>query len=430
MFVGDINVESVKRWELMGRSRYAAVLVAGVAAALVAGGAHADAAAPEKVVRKSAQLNLPEVHTLVASTFTPAATPVRVLDTRDGTGGVAGPVGQGQSITLDLTTQVPADATAVILNVTGTSPTSTTFVTVYPAGTAVPNASNQNLVRGQTRPNGVSVQLGTIGATGKGVSLFNAVGSTHLIADLAGWYASSTTGSKFTAQSPKRVLDTRVAPGPVGPGGTVAIDFSGLPAAATAVTFNLTGVNATAGTFVTAFPSGTTRPNASNLNLLPGEVAPNLVTVKLGADKKVLLFNAVGSVHLIADLAGFYATDQGNAFYPVDPQRVMDTRPGNGLDPSVVIELSLGGLPLNTSAVVGNLTGTTVTAEQFVVAWPSFNDPIPEASNLNLSVGQIAPNLITVAMGPTADPNVKTIAFANNNGYVDLILDVAGVFAP
>jgi hypothetical protein len=143
----------------------------------------------------------------------------------------------------------------------------------------------------------------------------------------------------------------------------------------------------------------------------------------------VLLFNAVGSVHLIADLAGFYATDQGKGFHPIPPTRFMDTRPGGGPDEQHFLQLTISNLPPGTTALVGNLTGTTVTADQFVVAWPSVNQAPPNSSVLNLQPGQIAPNLITVAMGDTANPNDKTIAFGNSAGYVDLILDVAGVFA-
>jgi hypothetical protein len=80
---------------------------------------------------------------------------------------------------------VPASGvSAVVLNVTATAPTSTTWVTVWPSGQPRPDASNLNVLAGQSRPNLV---VARVGAGGR-VSLYNAFGSTHLIADVVGWF--------------------------------------------------------------------------------------------------------------------------------------------------------------------------------------------------------------------------------------------------
>ena len=39
---------------------------------------------------------------------------------------------------------------------------------------------------------------------------------------------------------------------------------------------------------------------------MPGLTVPNLVIAKLGTDGMVDLFNAFGSVHLIADVVGWF----------------------------------------------------------------------------------------------------------------------------
>ncbi|HUN36684.1 MAG TPA: Ig-like domain-containing protein, partial [Trebonia sp.] len=70
------------------------------------------------------------------SAYVPAG-PVRVLDTRDGTGGFSSPVGAGKFIALQVAGQhgVPASGvTAVVLNVTATGGTASSFVTAYPDG--------------------------------------------------------------------------------------------------------------------------------------------------------------------------------------------------------------------------------------------------------------------------------------------------------
>ena len=73
-------------------------------------------------------------------------------------------------------------ARAVILNASVTQTAGAGYLTLFPAGTARPLASDLNFAAGETQSNLVVVQLG---AGGK-VSLFTAAG-THVIFDVAGW---------------------------------------------------------------------------------------------------------------------------------------------------------------------------------------------------------------------------------------------------
>ncbi|SDC74832.1 RCC1 domain-containing protein [Actinokineospora iranica] len=353
-----------------------------------------------------------------ASAFNGMA-PERVLDTRIGNGAPARPVDGGQSITLDLSGKVPASATAVVLNVTATEPTAWTFVTVFPRGTARTSASNLNVSPGETRPNLVTVALGA----GRSVDLYNNAGRVHLVADLAGFYGTES-GVKFTSITPARVIDTRQS-APVGPGGTITVDFSArVPKSATAVTFNLTGTDPTGGTFVTAWPTGAPRPISSNLNLVPGQTSPNLVTVALGADRKVSLYNNAGSTQLIIDLAGWFDKEASLLFTPARPTRAVDTRatgpvgPGGALPVTVFTPTAAD--PVVPAAVVVNLTGTEPTAGTHVIAAPAERT---STSNLNLAPGQTAANLATVRVDPTG-----RIRLYNNAGSVHLIADVSGYF--
>jgi hypothetical protein len=115
--------------------------------------------------------------------------PVRVLDTRNGTGGFSAPVGQGGTISLQVegVDGVPASGvTAVVLNVTAVSPTTSGYVTVYPDGVTRPTASNLNFTAGEVIPNLVTVP---VGADGK-IDFYNFAGSINLVADLAGYYTN------------------------------------------------------------------------------------------------------------------------------------------------------------------------------------------------------------------------------------------------
>jgi hypothetical protein len=120
--------------------------------------------------------------------YVPAG-PVRVLDTRNGTGGYHAPVGPGATISLQVAgvDGVPGSGvTAVVLNVTATGPTASSVVTVYPDGQPRPVASNLNFTAGETIANLVVVP---VGAEGK-VDFYNVRGSVNLVADLAGYYVN------------------------------------------------------------------------------------------------------------------------------------------------------------------------------------------------------------------------------------------------
>jgi len=147
-----------------------------------------------------------------------AVVPSRVLDTRN----TGTPVGQGQQIDVQITGAggVPGAAAAAVLNVTATGPTAAGYLTVWPAGAPRPLASNLNFGPGQTIPNRVFVQLGTGGK----VSIFNANGSTHVVADVNAWVTDATAPASssglYTGLSPVRILDTRATPPSIGPAGT------------------------------------------------------------------------------------------------------------------------------------------------------------------------------------------------------------------
>jgi hypothetical protein len=208
----------------------------------------------------------------------------------------------------------------VVLNVTVTSPTTAGYLTVFPAGTGVPLASNLNFSAGQTVPNRVIVKLGAAGQ----VAFFNSGGSVQIIADVSGWFTDasvpSATGSVFTGVTPVRILDTRSGIGgfssPMGPGGTIVLTVAGWggvplmtstsPVPPTAVVLNVTVTNPAAASYLTLFPDGAAQPTTSDLNFVAGQTIPNLVVVRVGANGKLDIFNAASNTDVIADVVGWY----------------------------------------------------------------------------------------------------------------------------
>ena len=110
--------------------------------------------------------------------------PTQVLDTQVGTGAPIAKLGGGDTLTVTIP-GLPAGTTAVALNVTATSPTADSFLTVYSGGQSQPSAgSNLNHAAGETISNMVLVPLGTGGK----VTFYNSAGTVDLIADLVGYY--------------------------------------------------------------------------------------------------------------------------------------------------------------------------------------------------------------------------------------------------
>ncbi len=107
------------------------------------------------------------------------------MDSRFGQGVPAGALAAGVSRELQIIGAggVPAGAKAVFVNVTAVNPLSTGFLTVYPKGAAVPNASNINYSIGNTVPNLVMVPVGADGR----IIVTNSAATTDVLADVVAY---------------------------------------------------------------------------------------------------------------------------------------------------------------------------------------------------------------------------------------------------
>ena len=232
--------------------------------------------------------------------------PVRFLDTRLSSGRVRG--GGSVSFSVGGTSGIPTDASAVVMNLTATEPSASGFLTAHAAGSDKPNASNVNFAPGQTVPNLVVVPVGRDGR----VTVSNtSAGSTQVVADVSGYFLPGDPGraGAFGAVPPTRFLDTRSSTGRVPPGGSVTFQVggrNGIPARPAAVVVNLTVTETTSHGLLTAFASGASKPNTSNVNYLRGQTVPNLAVVPVGADGKIRIANTSdGAAQIVADVSGY-----------------------------------------------------------------------------------------------------------------------------
>jgi hypothetical protein len=249
--------------------------------------------------------------------------PVRVLDTRLGTGGPAGPLPAGGSRTLDLAGLAPAGAAGVALSVTTTEVANPGFVTVWPAGEPLPLASNLNAGAGGTRANLVLVPLGA----GRAVSLFSS-GGGHLVADLVGWFtglgAPAGADGLLVPRSPSRFADTRErthGSRRLAARQHLSLQVAGregIPVDAGGVLANLTVVSPDGPSFATAWPGLTPWPGSSNANAeVAGQDVPVGLVTRLGAGR--LTVTSSVATDLVVDVAGWFVGPAARVVAPSAP---------------------------------------------------------------------------------------------------------------
>jgi uncharacterized delta-60 repeat protein len=401
----------------------------------------------------------------LAGSFVPLV-PARLLDTRSGLGAPQGRVPGATTVHLQVGGRggVPAvGAASVVLNLTSVRPTSSGHVTAFPTGQGRPRSSSLNYSPGQTTANLANIGLGAGGQ----VTLTNSSsGTTDLLADVVGYYLTGTptVAGSYVTLPQFRLVDTRVGRGapqgkvakqstlPVTVAGAGGVPMTGV----SAVVLNLTVTGTLGSGYITPYPSGLARPTTSTLNHGAGETRANLVTVRLGADGKIDLYNgSLGGTDLIVDLAGYYldgaATSPGT-FVALDPVRVLDTRNGTGAvkrpvhaasDIQFAATGAAGPPASDASAVLLNSTVTAATRAGQVtvmggdIGWggnpwdyvhnrPSYQLAYPgyPTSTVNFRAGQTVANL-TVVTG-------SSLALAHNgsSGTLQLVADLAGYFNP
>lgn len=229
-------------------------------------------------------------------------TPKRLVDTRLNLGG-GGTFGNGEDRVLKVAgvNGVPADATSVVLNITGANAAGVGWAAAYPSGQALPNASNINLAPGRTRANLAVVKVGTGGS----VRLRVAETTADLIVDVFGYYGPG--GGMVVPVDPTRIADTRAAGGWLQPFETRQFGVAGvngIPANAKAVVVNVTATPGANG-YLTVWPAGTTQPTVSTVNFTGGQDVPNLAMVGLGQGGQLSVFNELGTTDVMLDVMAY-----------------------------------------------------------------------------------------------------------------------------
>lgn len=232
-----------------------------------------------------------------------STTPTRLLDTRKT---VRVPAGGKVDVQVAGHAGIPASgASAAALNVTALGGSGQPgYLTVWPAGSPRPTASNLNYTYGDPQP---ALAITKLGAGGK-VSIYSSATSEVLV-DVSGWFPAT---SDLRAISPARLLDTRygigAAKAPIGKSRAVSVQVTGrggVPASGVkAVVLNVTATRTQAAGYLSAYPSGVSRPNTSVVNYSRETTVANSVIAKVGVGGKVDIFSWAGA-DAIVDVQGY-----------------------------------------------------------------------------------------------------------------------------
>ncbi len=306
----------------------------------------------------------PIVSAAAATTSYVAVGPERLVDTR---------INQGFQRVNVLTLRVPAAgvgsipaaAQAVSLTVTATNTSTGGFLTIWPAGEAMPLVATVNFDAGQTVSNGAVVKLGAGGA----LQVYSSV-PADVVVDVSGAFVAATSASsgRFVAADPARLLDTRSG-APVKGGATVRVAMpSGVPADAIGAVVTLSTAESNVPGFMTAFSGSGPVPWAASLTVdAPNVMRSATVIVPVNAGGMSVYLSAGG--HVIIDFLGYFTGASAGAsadglFVPMVPQRMLDTRGGGAVAPGDTLPVMVTG-----SVVTGNLAMTETFGPGYALAY-------------------------------------------------------------
>jgi hypothetical protein len=220
-------------------------------------------------------------------------------------------------------------------------------------------------------------------------------------------------------------------------GSTIQLQVAGrggVPLDATAVAVNVTVVDPPGPGFVTVYPCGRPRPNASVLNHEPRELASAFTTVALGVGGSICVFNQT-TTDVIVDVVGYHPTL--SRYRPKAPGRMLDTRAGLSTVDGVLqgvgrrpagsvtaVDIAgRDGVPTGAAAAMVTVTATEVGAPGFVTVFPC-DQPRPTSSTLNVRRGATKANTTWVRL----DSAGRACVFTHTD--TELIVDVAGWAGP
>jgi hypothetical protein len=397
------------------RATLAAVLVAAVVPLAGVQAAHADAAGK-------------------GGDYVPVPSSPVVLNTLTGVG-ATGERGEASTTTFTVTGgAVPTTGVgSVVLRIGLLKPTEATWAVAWPAGQTRPGTTMISAGVGEQIS---SVAVVEVGAQGK-VSIYNASGKTHMVAEVQGYFTSAqgATGGGFVPVAHTRVVDTRNGTGtstgtiPAGGSRTVTLTGGVIPAGAAAAKVNLLVPGSASAGSLAAGPG--TAVNRTVFNFEAGSTQSGAV-LALSTDGKVTFRNnGSDPVNLVVTAEGYFGkvSNQGAGWRDL-AKRLINTRTaGNGspLAANATLDVQVGGISgMATQGVAGAAVNIIVTPEAagYLKAWP-VGQTEPAVSMMDFKADVWRGNMIVLK--PGTDGRIRIRNGSSKPAHV--IVDLQGWFA-
>lgn len=341
---------------------------------------------------------------------------------------------------------IPSDKSAVAatMDLTAANPTGAGYLIVYPKGVNTPNTSAVNFNQGQTVSNLVQIPIGKDGQ----IEIYNpGAGSVTVIVDAQGYISTQRSGTTglYDPVIPARVA-SNISVTPLSPVNVQVTGVGGIPASGvSAVVLNVTAANASAASYLTAYPYADPQPNTSNTQFAPGVNTSDRAIIPVKSTSYGYMRVVTGAtISLYVDVIGYYTdgsntTASGDVYHGLTPYRICDTRAGNltqctnqRLTPTnsyrTFAVRGQGGIPSSLptsppSAAVTNLTAVNSDTNSYITEYAS-GDSLTNTSDVNYNTGQNVPDLVIAKIGSDG----KIVAH-QWSGSVDILDDVAGYYS-
>jgi len=240
----------------------------------------------------------------------------------------------------------------------------------------------------------------------------------------------------FVAVAPVRVLDTRTGIGgamqPLGPNSRLDLKVTGLAGipstGVAAVAVNVTGVCASAATYLTVYPADSSKPGTSSMDLNLGSTRASLVLPRVGSSGTISIANAAGYADVLADVVGYYpTTPDASLYHPVPPQRLVDTRTTAagkiraGSSRTVPVA-GLGDVPPSATSVIVNVTAVRPAGPGYLTVAPATMTR-PTTSTVDFSAGEVVPNRAVTGL------SAGTLSVYSSYDS-DVLVDLVGWYGP
>ncbi|MEV6242459.1 hypothetical protein [Lentzea sp. NPDC051838] len=397
------------------RAILATVLVATVLPLAATQAAHADAAGK-------------------GGDYVPVPSSPVVLNTLTGIG-ATGERGEASTTTFTVTGgAVPTTGVgSVVLRIGLLKPTEATWAVAWPAGQTRPGTTMISAGVGEQISNVAVVE---VGAQGK-VSIYNASGKTHMVAEVQGYFTSAqgATGGGFVPVAHTRVVDTRNGTGtttgtiPAGGSRTVTLTGGVIPAGAAAAKVNLLVPGAPADGYLAAGPG--TSVNRTVFNFEAGSTQSGAV-LALSTDGKVTIRNnGPDPINLVVTAEGYFGkvSNQGAGLRDLTKRLINTRTAGNGLPlaANATMDVQVGGITgMATKGVAGAAVNIVVTPEAagYLKAWP-VGQTEPSVSMMDFKADVWRGNMIVLK--PGTDGKIRIRNGSSKPAHV--IVDLQGWFA-